>query len=181
MRKILITFLILILSVVSVFAQKLNRKIVDTKTQKEILYGKCNVDGLKTGEFGTVFKMEYKYYVPDSSTMAQLKPLMKKVRIHIVMGSWCGDSQQQLPRFIKLMDMLKYKTRKLDILCIDHFFKAENFEKGNNGIEKVPTFIIYRKNKEIGRIIETPTHSLEKDLLNILKKKQTVFIGTPSF
>ena len=181
MRNILISFLILILSVVSGIAQNLNRKIIDTKTQKEILYGKCNIDGLKTGEFGDFFKMEYNNYITDSSTLAQLKPMMKKVRIHIVMGSWCGDSQQQVPRFIKLMDMLKYKTRKLDILCIDHFFKAENFEKGNMGIEKVPTFIIYRKNKEIGRIVETPTHSLEKDLLNILKKKERILIGTPSF
>ncbi|MCU0370461.1 MAG: thioredoxin family protein [Bacteroidales bacterium] len=35
----------------------------------------------------------------------------------------------------------------------------------NYNIQKVPTFIIYRKGREIGRIIETPYTTLEKDLL----------------
>ena len=37
-------------------------------------------------------------------------------------------------------------------------------------IERVPTFIIYRGEKEIGRIVETPKKSLERDLWNIVKK-----------
>ena len=35
-------------------------------------------------------------------------------------------------------------------------------------IEYVPTFIFYREDKEIGRIIETPILSLEEDMLAIL-------------
>jgi hypothetical protein len=153
-------------------AQKLNKKIIDTKTQKEILYGYCNQEGLKSGEFGEFYKIEYKNYIPDSNILIQLKPLFKRIKIKIVMGSWCEDSQQQIPRFMKLLNNMKFKTNKMEILCIDHFFKAENFEKGTNKIEKVPTFIIYKKTKEIGRIIETPILSLEKDLLEILKKLQ---------
>ncbi len=153
-------------------AQKLNQHITDTKTQKQILYGKCNIAGLQTGEFGDIYKMEYKYYTPDSITLHELKPLLNKIKIKIVMGSWCGDSQQQIPRFIKILNQLNYKTKKLDILCIDHYFKAKDFEKGTDKIEKVPTIIIYRKKTEIGRIIETPVKTLEKDLLGILTKLQ---------
>lgn len=151
-------------------AQKYNNIIIDTKTNKEILYGKCNVEGLKKTEFGDIYKIEYKYYIPDSSILHKIIPLLKKIKFQVIMGSWCGDSQQQIPRFIKLLDKLEYKNRKLDILAIDHFFKAKDFEKGTNKIEKVPTIIILRKGKEIGRIIETPKETLEKDLLNILSK-----------
>lgn len=35
-------------------------------------------------------------------------------------------------------------------------------------IKKIPTFIFYRNNKEIGRYIEYSKKSLEKDILNIL-------------
>lgn len=171
MDKFLICVLIYMSSFAAIFAQRVNQKIIDSKTQKEILYGKCNIDGLKSGEFGDIFKTEYKYYIPDSIILSQMKPLLKKIKIQVVMGTWCGDSQQQIPRFIKILDIMGYKTKKLDILCIDHFFKAKNFEKGTNKIEKIPTFIIYYKHKEIGRIIESPTQTLEKDLLDILREK----------
>ena len=35
-------------------------------------------------------------------------------------------------------------------------------------IEKVPTFIFYKNGIEIGRIIESPEKSIEKDFLKIL-------------
>jgi hypothetical protein len=35
-------------------------------------------------------------------------------------------------------------------------------------IEFVPTIIFYKDGSEIGRIVETPAESLEKDLLKIL-------------
>ena len=37
-------------------------------------------------------------------------------------------------------------------------------------IEAIPTFIVYRKDAEIGRIVETPKTTLEADLLEILSK-----------
>jgi len=37
-------------------------------------------------------------------------------------------------------------------------------------IHFVPTFIFYRDEEEIGRIIEMPYESLEKDMLEIVKK-----------
>ncbi|MEJ2614863.1 MAG: hypothetical protein P8Z35_07895 [Ignavibacteriaceae bacterium] len=35
-------------------------------------------------------------------------------------------------------------------------------------IELVPTIIFYKDEKELGRIVETPNDSLEKDILKIL-------------
>ncbi len=162
---------IIIISFCMVFtlqAQKLNKKIIDTKTQKEILVGKCNLNGLKTGEFGDIFNAEYKKYIPDSTVIALLQSKMKKIKIEIILGAWCGDSEDQVPRFIKILDALKYKTKKINILCLDRCFKADGFDKEKRNIQKVPTFIIYHKKKEIGRIIEIPTQTLEKDLLDIL-------------
>ena len=170
MKKILINIILCFCMTLNLQAQTLNKKIIDTKTNKEILIGYCNIEGLKTDSFGLVFKDEYKYYIPDSITITLLRSKIKKIKFEIVMGTWCGDSKEQVSRFIKILDVLKYKTKKINILCLDHFFNADNFEKGKNNIQKVPTFIIYRKNKEIGRIVEAPMNSLEKDLLDILNK-----------
>jgi thiol-disulfide isomerase/thioredoxin len=154
----------------SLQAQRLNKKRIDDKTQKEILVGKCNLKGLKTGEFGDVFKIEYTNYHTDSNVIVDLQKKMKKIKIEIVLGTWCGDSKEQVPRFIKILDELRYKTRKLEIVSITRLFEADGFNKMESNVIKVPTFIIYRKNIEIGRIIETPMQTLEKDLLNILNK-----------
>lgn len=156
--------------VFSVQAQKLNKKIIDTKTQKEILVGNCNLKGLNKGEFGKILKIEYKNYKPDSAIIALLQSKLDNINFEIILGTWCGDSKDQVPRFIKILDLLNFKTENISFLCLDHFFKAEGFEKGKNDIRKVPTFIIYRNNIEIGRIVETPIQTLEKDLLDILNK-----------
>lgn len=50
--------------------------------------------------------------------------------------------------------------------------KAEGFDIDQFIIERVPTFIFYKNESEIGRIIETPVETLEKDILNILKNVQ---------
>jgi thiol-disulfide isomerase/thioredoxin len=86
------------------------------------------------------------------------------------LGTWCGDSKEQVPRFIRILDELKYKTGKISFLCVDRQFKDEKIIVGNREIEKVPTIIIYRKKKNLGKIIEIPMLSLEKDLLEILSK-----------
>lgn len=170
MKKLLVIIIVSFFTIYSLQAQKYNKKTLDTKTQKEILIGKCNLKGLKTGEFGDILRVEYKYYIPDSNIIGLLQPKLKNIKIIIVMGSWCGDSREQVPRFIKILDVLKFKYRKINFLCVDRLFKEEHFDKKITEINKVPTFIIYRKNKEIGRIIESPMQNLEKDLLNILNK-----------
>ena len=38
-------------------------------------------------------------------------------------------------------------------------------------IELVPTIIFYKDGSEIGRIVETPVESMEKDLLKIIEKQ----------
>ena len=43
-------------------------------------------------------------------------------------------------------------------------------EQGNN-LVRVPTYILYKGKKEIGRIIDAPKESFEKDLLKILTGK----------
>jgi hypothetical protein len=67
--------------------------------------------------------------------------------------------------------MLKYNPSEVEILCFSRQFKDKEIEAKRYDIKKIPTIIIYRNNTEIGRIIETPHTTLEKDLLDILNMK----------
>ena len=92
--------------------------------------------------------------------------------IVIVMGSWCGDSKEQVPRFYKIMDSFDFPESNIRLLCVDKKKTAQNYEEeiSDYNISFVPTFIFFRDGKELGRIIETPVESLEKDWLKIIEK-----------
>ena len=100
--------------------------------------------------------------------------MLKKKKIDIFMGSWCGDSKWEVPRMIKLLQAAGFDTTNLAIVCVSNeagmYKKSPEGEEAGKNIQRVPTLIVYEKNKEIGRIIESPVVSLEKDLLRILKK-----------
>lgn len=150
---------------------KLNRTIIDTTKHQEILYGYCNRAGLKGPLFMEYYEREYNAYVPKAEIIGQLGQKETGYRIVIVMGSWCGDSQEQVPRFLKILDAIGYSENYLTLICVD---RKKQCDEGGDlvhqlVIEKVPTIIVFRGDKEAGRIIETPTLSLEEDLLKILE------------
>ena len=100
----IVILLVVIIFPVVVFSQELNRKITDPKLNEEILYGYCDRSGLEKGEFGKSFDEYYKIYEPDQAVLDSLKLKKKGVEILIILGTWCSDSQEQLPKFFKILD-----------------------------------------------------------------------------
>jgi hypothetical protein len=88
------------------------------------------------------------------------------------MGTWCSDSRREVPRFMKIIESLGYDKKRLRFIGVDSYKEApvHNFDSLN--IERVPTFIFYNDKIELGRIIEYPLTSLERDMLVILNKKE---------
>ncbi len=154
----------------SLFAQQMNATINDPVRNRVILIDQVNREGLLKGEIGEFFQPDYDAYRPDSLSIEQLKGKLDNISIHIVFGSWCGDSKDQLPRFLKVLDQIGFNGSQLKMTAVDSHKTGRNIDVGGLNILKVPTFVVYRKSVEIGRIIETPLDLLEKDLLQILEK-----------
>lgn len=84
------------------------------------------------------------------------------------MGTWCGDSKRETPMFYKLLDEVGFKEKNLTLITVDRSkSKPEELVSGFN-VVRVPTFIFYRGGQEIGRYVERPRESLEKDILKIV-------------
>lgn len=168
--KTLTTILVFVLFITYANAQELNRTKIDEKSQMEVLIGLCNRDGLKSNLFKTYYESEYASYTPDATTIASLKTSLanKNIKVTIVMGSWCGDSQEQVPRFYKIIDALGFADTNVTLYCVDRTKKTDKGETDNLNITLIPTFIFYKDGKEIGRITETPKATLEKDMLEII-------------
>lgn len=115
------------------------------------------------------FTKGYEDYVPESIPLNFLFDLRwDNVTMKVVMGSWCPDSHREVPRFMKIMDIIGFPSEKITFIGtdIEKLSPVGGFEELD--IQRVPTFIFYIDNLEAGRIIEVPTTSLEEDIVNIL-------------
>lgn len=138
-----------------------------------ILAGHCSFNMMQQAPYKEWYDKSYNSYSVDSITALQLKPLIGKTTIEIFLGSWCGDSKREVPHMIKVLQAASFDTAKLKIIFVDNststYKQSPQYEEKGKNIFRVPTFIMYNGHKEIGRIVESPVVSLEKDLLTILQ------------
>ncbi|MEA3505041.1 MAG: thioredoxin family protein [Bacteroidota bacterium] len=145
----------------------------EEKTQEKkdsvMLVGKVTVEELKNSDFKNYFSSGYSDYTPQTSLIEKLKEMENNYSITVVLATWCSDSQEQVPHFFKIIDLIN-SNNKTSVICVNRKKQAEGTNVSILDIQRVPTFIFYRDGEEIGRIIETPTDTLEKDMLTILTR-----------
>jgi thiol-disulfide isomerase/thioredoxin len=108
-------------------------------------------------------------YQPKTEVMDKLLAIGKEsLSIKIVMGTWCPDSRREVPRFMKILSQWQFPASDVIFIGVDNEKLSPVGEYDKLGIQRVPTFILYKNNIEAGRIIENPVTSLEQDMVNIL-------------
>ncbi|MFA6923024.1 MAG: hypothetical protein WC223_02115 [Bacteroidales bacterium] len=164
---------VLLQCALSSYSQELNKKTTDSVSGKEILIGLCDLNGFKTVDFIDSYTNEYEGYKPNIMILEKIDSLLKlkeneNIKIKVILGTWCSDSKIQIPRFIKIFNIIKYNPENIEFICVNRNKKAGNLPVTDLKIEKNPTFIVFNNAKEKGRIVETPGKTLEEDLLKIL-------------
>ncbi len=168
-----ITLLFLVLGISIMNAQDLNKEIIiDDETP--FLLGKINKTGLTSEGYNSWFSKNYEDYDLDEATIQELKEHLQDFQITLFMGTWCGDSKREVPRFYKILEACNFPEEQLNVIALSrkpYMYKQSpnHYEAGLN-IHRVPTFIFYKDRKEVNRIVEEPVESLEKDILNIVTK-----------
>jgi len=152
------------------FAQSLNKEITDQGNP--FLLGKINKEGLTSTNYNAWFSKEYDNYQPNQELIQKESNDLKDYTITLFMGTWCGDSKKEVPRFYKILEASNYPIEQLTAVAVSRKPKMykqspDHEEKGLN-IHRVPTFIFYKNGVEINRIVESPVATLEEDIQNIL-------------
>lgn len=170
MRKISLVFWVFI-SLTSCNGQQMNRTEFDEEVGGNILIGNVNLEGLKTAPYSDWFQKGYDDYLVDGKTLATMDKdiLVDEIKVTLVFGTWCSDSRREVPRFYKILDYLGYDLDNMRMICVNTDKTAEGTGVGSLDIQRVPTIIFYKEGVEIGRIIESPHESLEKDMMEIIK------------
>jgi thiol-disulfide isomerase/thioredoxin len=142
------------------------------------LLGSVDRSEFVKGPYAKWYDLVYKRYTVNKKGLERLnKEYDKKVKLKIYLGTWCGDSKREVTRFLKIVDQSKINMNNVELICLDD--RDDVYKQGPNGEEKglnihrVPTFIFYKNEKEVGRIVESPVNSLETDISQI-------YAGIPS-
>lgn len=157
---------------VGVQAQEINQVIFDADVSREILIGWVDREGTISQNFLEDEQLKYDAYTADMESIAYLKNTFaadENLNILVVFATWCGDSKAHVPDFYKVADLAGIANIKY--LAVNRKKNAGAIDMSAMDIQRVPTFIVYKGDAEIGRIIESPMFSLENDLVSILKKQ----------
>lgn len=176
MKKVItriIALSVLAISLQEFNAQKLvvNRE-VETTADGKMLLGHQLKDQFTKAPYADWYQKEFNEYALDQKAVSELrKDKFNSYNLIVFMGTWCEDSHRDFPRLMKILDELKYPDSRLTIIAVNRKKESPTGDEVKYNIQKVPTIIVEKYGKEIGRIIEMPTTGyIERDLVEILKK-----------
>ena len=147
--------------------------------QEAVLLGACTIDQiLKHRE---IFQSNTDKTLIPPRWAARWKALDTPCLLVVAFGSWCGDSQQQLPDLLPLM---KEPNPFVDVRFLgvarDKKAEAAWWPKGIKApvVDRVPTFWLYTVQsggsyKLVGSVVETPPkpdQRMAESLLELLEK-----------
>jgi thiol-disulfide isomerase/thioredoxin len=142
-----------------------------TKNKQGDLVGLANKESFNQVPYKSWFTENFNDYKPNEAVVSSLEIALKDITIKGFMGTWCEDSQRETPNFYKILELANFNFKNLELLTVNRSKKTpDNLQNGFN-IKKVPTFIFYKKGKEIGRYVEYARETLEKDMLKIVSGK----------
>jgi thiol-disulfide isomerase/thioredoxin len=107
-------------------------------------------------------------YQPEPGAIEVLKQVVQPTEIVLFYGTWCSDSHREIPRFLKIMEMADNRNLTVTEYEVNRQKKDALGKFEMFGVEFVPTFIMMRNGKELGRIVERPEKSLAEDLAAII-------------
>jgi cyclophilin family peptidyl-prolyl cis-trans isomerase/HEAT repeat protein len=115
-------------------------------------------------------------YTPDTTVLEMIQPYIQPDdRVEVYMGTWCADSQREVPRFLRILDDLRAQhgvELPAKFVALDRSKQKPAELIAGKHVEKVATFIYYRGQEELGRIVErTQSPAFEDDLLTIVAKQ----------
>ena len=112
------------------------------------------------------FQKQYQAFEVNHAEKEELAKISANINVKVFFGSWCHDSQREVPRLAKLVEgnpNFSIKYYGLDFNKRDPDGLAES-----HGVKYTPTIIFYVDNQEIGKIIEKPDTSLYQEIRSIV-------------
>ena len=109
------------------------------------------------------FASEYEAYSPTLAELSQIESLQGK-EVTVLFGTWCHDSEREVPRLLKLLDQSEVDLQSLTLFAVDRNKTDPDGFAVRLDLQYTPTIIVSESGQEIARIIERPIEGLATDL-----------------
>lgn len=119
--------------------------------------------------FGEWKDLRAQDYEPDAASVSAIRDSLRDVDVLVFVATWCPDSRREVPRFLKILDQAGFAGSRLTLYGLDRTKRDAEGLTVKWQIERVPTFILIRGGREIGRIVERPATTLEAAMTVILR------------
>ena len=171
MKKIFL-FFITIISIQTLFAQT---EIIRESSGNKIIKGFMSKKELATDTAFAWYAQNLSGYTPNAEVTKQYAANKDSVNLVVFGGTWCGDSQSLLPKFFATTDAAGIADNRITLIGVDRSKKALYNLTEAFGIINVPTFIVMKNGKEIGRVVEygkigSPEKEVAEIIANAVKK-----------
>jgi len=109
-------------------------------------------------------------YSPDTSILNAMERSKGKVQFVIFGGTWCDDTHFILPKFFKLQEQSGVQDKYITFFGVNRQKQTLGNITEAFRITNVPTIIVMKDGKEIGRVVEYgKTGKWDKELADIIK------------
>ncbi len=170
--KYLLTIALLAITT-QLFAQSDFDTSVDKENQSIIYKGQVSFDDLKKEPTFKWLETGTAEYKPDPTATQFLQQHLPNYEMVVLLGTWCEDSQNLIPKLNKILQATSYPMAKYTMYGVDRAKEAKYAEHKLYKLVSVPTIILYKNHIEIGRVVETVKKSLEEDLVQIIETEVT--------
>lgn len=115
------------------------------------------------------FVQNQKSFTPDTAVTKQYTTNKDSVNIIVFGGTWCDDTKTLLPKFYATADAAGFPESRITLIGVDRNKKSLFNLTEAFAIVNVPTFIVMKAGKEVGRVVEYgKIGAPEKELAGII-------------
>ena len=171
MKKLFLSVIVLLFIVLKLQAQAQYEISRDCKHPEiKVLRGIINKYVIQNDTAFAWYNYNQGIYGPDTATLNAFERTKGKLQFVLFGGTWCEDTQFVLPRFFKLQEMSGVPDKMITFFGVNREKKSLGNITEAFGITNVPTIIVMKDGKELGRVIEYgKTGKWDKELADIMK------------
>ena len=186
MRKLLTTksiwaWVMIILSFGHIHSQEsnINQTMTDDKGNTHLI-GVTTASALTQEPFSEWYNEYYEEYEANKKVLETLQDKeYSDLSILAFMGTWCGDSKREIPRFFKVADQVGIQEEQITLINVyrdlERYKMSPGGEEKGLNIHRVPTFIFIKR----GRKLDESLNHRSPIWKRILPRSSLVFQPNP--
>lgn len=124
------------------------------------------------------WKTSYERTKPSTTLAKDWANVPEDTQITVLFGTWCGDCMREVPQFWRDVESMgKDVPFEVHYVAVDNMFGAGPVDIRAYDPQAIPSFVVTRGGKELGRLVESPETTQSADLGRLLRGEATGVIS----